>query len=206
MSAVLQLNAYPAGKDSTQSRAVLSGKVTSLVAPGAPIAISAYSITSNVITFTTATQALVANQVVTISGFPTSTFLNGAVLTVSATGLTTTQFEAAFTHANASATEAGIATLYSPIYPALGIPVGNTSGQWSLVSNGGGTEIMPSQNPVPLLGSAFFYSLVGKGLYQYVYDYVNFTLRIYSGGTELSTSAAIVPDTIGFTAEFARAL
>lgn len=73
-------------------------------------AVTSYSITSNVITVETATQNFTAGQTVSLSGFGTSTFLNSVQLVASATGLTTTQFEAPYTHANTSATEAGFAS------------------------------------------------------------------------------------------------
>ena len=69
--------------------------------------VTGYSINSNVVTFTTGAQNLTAGQSVTLSGFPASTFLNGQVVTVSATGLSTTSFQAPLTHANANATEGG---------------------------------------------------------------------------------------------------
>lgn len=78
-----------------------------IVNSNAPVAsITAWSITSNVVTFT-ATNSYVSGQLVNLEGFPTSTFFNGAQCTVSATGLTTSAFECPFTHANGSATEAG---------------------------------------------------------------------------------------------------
>jgi phage tail sheath protein FI len=76
-------------------------------------AISQYSITSNVATFTyTAVSPLTAGEPVTLSGFATSTFFNTQVVVVSATGLTATTFEGDFTHANVPPTpEAGVATV-----------------------------------------------------------------------------------------------
>ena len=65
--------------------------------------ITGYSIASNVITLKTGPQALTAGQSVTLSGFPQSTFLNGQVVVVSATGLTGNTFQAALTHANVAA-------------------------------------------------------------------------------------------------------
>lgn len=80
--------------------------------PTGTVSITAWSITSNVVTFT-ASNSLVAGQTVDITGFPTSTFLNGFPMTVIATGLSGTQFEAnlPLAHANGSATESGIGTL-----------------------------------------------------------------------------------------------
>jgi hypothetical protein len=77
----------------------------------ATVTITAWSITGNVVTFTAA-NALVAGTTGALGGFGTSTFFNGVDVTVSATGLSGTQFEAAFTHANATGTEAGT---FSPL-------------------------------------------------------------------------------------------
>jgi YVTN family beta-propeller protein len=62
--------------------------------------IMGYSISGNVATFTTGPQNLTAGQSVTLSGFPQSTFLNGQVVQVSATGLSGNTFQAPLTHAN----------------------------------------------------------------------------------------------------------
>ena len=72
----------------------------------AAISITAWSITTNVVTFTAA-NSLAAGDIVYLSSFPTSTFFNGQTVTVLATGLSGTAFEANFTHANGSATESG---------------------------------------------------------------------------------------------------
>jgi hypothetical protein len=69
-------------------------------------AITAWSITTNVATFT-ANNSLAVGQSVGLSGFGTSTFFNGTAVTVLPTGLSGTQFTANVTHANGSATEAG---------------------------------------------------------------------------------------------------
>lgn len=84
--------------------------------PGFPAAvnITSWSITGNVASFVTGTQSLVAGQNVALSGFGTSTFFNGSNrLAVSATGLSSTTFQVPFTHANGSATEAGLATTWN---------------------------------------------------------------------------------------------
>jgi hypothetical protein len=68
-------------------------------------AISAYSITSNVITLTYTGSTVDAGMLIVLNGFGTSTFLNGQVITLTST--TSTQMVGNFTHANASATESG---------------------------------------------------------------------------------------------------
>jgi len=79
--------------------------------------ITGYNILNEVITFNAA-NSLVTGQLVTISGFPTSTFLNGQTFTVLAQGLSSTQFEASFTYANVSqTTESGKGTYYGGLTP-----------------------------------------------------------------------------------------
>lgn len=68
--------------------------------------VTAYSINGNVITVVANnTLASGGGQSVTLDGFGTSTFLNGQILTT--ISVTPLMFTAAYTHANAAATEAG---------------------------------------------------------------------------------------------------
>ena len=85
----------------------------------ASIAITGWSITSNVATFTyfTSSACFAAGESVTLSGFGTSTFFNGQTVTILSAGLSGTQFEANFTHANGSATEAGAFNLDVTVTP-----------------------------------------------------------------------------------------
>lgn len=77
---------------------------------GTAATITAFSITSNVVTFTAA-NTFIAGQPVTISGLSTGTYLNSATLTILATGLSSSQFEANFIHANVGNTsDSGTAT------------------------------------------------------------------------------------------------
>ena len=72
--------------------------------------ITSFSITSNVVTFQAANNFL-AGQQVQISGMGAGTYFNGQDLTVLATGLSSTQFECAFTHADVTPTsDSGTAT------------------------------------------------------------------------------------------------
>lgn len=84
--------------------------VTTLSAP-----ITAWSISSNVVTFT-AVNAFVVGSLFSVFGLSAGFFLNGQIFTVAtASG---TQFTATFTHANTSATEAGTA-LTATLNPVL---------------------------------------------------------------------------------------
>lgn len=90
----------------------------SQVAPGAPpsfnssltsnsiASITSWSITSNVVTFQ-ATNSFTVGEIVTIQGLSTGNFMNGVTFTILGTGLSGSQFEVAFNHANTSATESG---------------------------------------------------------------------------------------------------
>lgn len=65
--------------------------------------ITAFSISSNVVTFTAANKFFVGDTV-QIQGLATGTYLNNQTLTVLSSGLSTSQFSANFTHANVGST------------------------------------------------------------------------------------------------------
>jgi hypothetical protein len=97
---------------------------TSNPSTGAAANITSFSITSNVVTFI-APNNFVAGQQVFINGLSVGTYLNGQVLVVLSAGLTSTQFEANFTHTNVgTTTDAGTASpisvngqlLVSPVF------------------------------------------------------------------------------------------
>jgi hypothetical protein len=78
--------------------------------------ITSFSITSNVVTFSAA-NTLQAGQGVSISGLSTGTYLNGRNLIVLSTGLSSSQFEAAVTHANVGPTsDSGLASCCSDTF------------------------------------------------------------------------------------------
>lgn len=90
-------------------------------------------------------------------------------------------------------------------YPANGVPV-----SWGAMvdGNAGGPFIPASSTDVPIPGTPQFYSQIGAAAdgknYSYAYDATHGTLRIFLGGTELTTGNVPAVDTIGFTVEFAR--
>ncbi len=76
--------------------------------------ITAFSITSNVVTFHAA-NSFRGGEKIFVSGLTTGTYLNSNIFTVLPTGLSTTQFECFFTHANVpSTTVLGTATVEPP--------------------------------------------------------------------------------------------
>jgi hypothetical protein len=83
--------------------------------------VTGYNITANVVTvFVAAPNPFLPGQTVTLSGFPTSTFLNGQTLTLLTAGFSTTQFQANFAHANvATTTEGGTVSLPGMVQPGL---------------------------------------------------------------------------------------
>ncbi len=197
----LKVNTYPNGIDNTQRRQVLTG-VATIASPGSAAAgtigaVTAYSITSNVITLTAVNSlATGGGQQVTLSAFPTSTFLNGVNLTV--TSATGTSIVAAFTHANVGATtEAGVFTL-TPQYLTNGIPL-----SWVFTSQESGGSFIPNFSATTPV-DAQFYSLAGNVVDTYLWDPVHATLRIAVSGTEVTTATAVPVDTIGFKAEFVK--
>jgi hypothetical protein len=110
--------------------------------PNKAIEITAWSITSNVVTFTINSNAaganpLIAGNVVTLNGFQFNAssssgqaLFNNQQVTVISTGLSSTQFEANFTHANTSLTEYGFA--YTTTETNVGVSIGpNNSGSLS---------------------------------------------------------------------------
>ena len=94
---------------STAAVPLAPAQFEALLQTSAPVAITEWSISSNVATFTAA-NSFASGESVILSGFPTSTFFNGMAVTVLSSGLSGTQFEANFTHGNGSATEAGTAS------------------------------------------------------------------------------------------------
>ncbi len=107
-------NLSTASPISTQTGPILSS--TTL----APVTITAYSISSNVATFTAANSFSVG-QSVTLNGFPTSTFLNGQTVVVLAGSLSSSVFTANFTNADTMASEVGQG------YPVIAILAGQGS-------------------------------------------------------------------------------
>jgi DNA-binding beta-propeller fold protein YncE len=107
--------------------------------------ITGFSIAGNVVTFT-AQNTLPAGTSVTISGLTIGTYLNGQTLTVLPAGLNSTQFEAAFTHANvASTVDSGTAAISNSTIPVGVRPVWAdlAPGQNELVVANEGTGTTP---------------------------------------------------------------
>jgi hypothetical protein len=93
---------------------------------GTQCTISAYSYSSGILTLTTSTQAYVAGEVVTFSGFTGSLVpLNGLTFSILGTGLTTTQFEISTSLVTGSGSDTGIATPQFN-YPIVASPTGIT--------------------------------------------------------------------------------
>jgi hypothetical protein len=104
---------------------------TSNSVAGSAASITNFSITSNVVTFTAA-NTFIAGQVVAVQGLSTGTYLN-TTLTVLATGLTGTTFEANFTHADVGSTaDTGTAT---PVFAGATVVVSPVFGDALYIKN-----------------------------------------------------------------------
>lgn len=105
ISTTQTLGSATAGIQTVNLGTTVAQSTCGILAGGPIVATTAYSITSNVITIT-GTNSLYQNENIVLSGYGTSTFLNGqSVFVIASTG---TAFTASFTHANVSLTaEAG---------------------------------------------------------------------------------------------------
>ncbi len=120
--AIISLVAYNGNSCLSQGQtAQLVARTYATVAPVVTIPITGYSITNNVATFQTSAQSLSAGQVVNLARFSTGSYFNAQPVTVLATGLSGSSFQAVFTHLNVGLTaDSGTAT-YN------GTPVPNTN-------------------------------------------------------------------------------
>jgi hypothetical protein len=89
-----------------------------------PASITSWSITAGIATFQAA-NAFTAGEVITLSGFGTTTKFNGLVFNVLGAGLSGTQFEVSVQGITGSGTEAGVATPQYT-YPIVASPNGIT--------------------------------------------------------------------------------
>lgn len=165
---------------------------------GQLIAITGWSITSNVVTFTAVnTLTTGGGQVITVQGFTGAyTYLNATFTTNSATATT---ILAPLTHANASGSQQGVAYVQGT-YQTAGIPI-----SYAFVDQLG------RQNPIGTLGPLSvptwitFQTIQGSA-----YNYkINTTvtpnlLLIFSGITQVSDATAITLDAAAFRAEFVK--
>jgi len=108
---------YPVGGDGLAANTSVDPASVTNLGFTQTTSITGYNILNEVVTFNAA-NSLIPGQLVTISGFLTSTFLNGQTFTVLAQGLSSAQFEASFTYANVSqTTESGKGTYYGGMTP-----------------------------------------------------------------------------------------
>jgi hypothetical protein len=142
--------------------------------------VTGYTIANNVITVNVATpNPFTAGASVTLSGFPSSTFLNYQALTVLATGLSTTQFQASLIHGNATSTESATAKV-----------TGLALGLVTFVDFSGDTVLSTPQ----ILANPNYFQLNSSGTEGYV---INAAGSLNFFGTSSPTS--IITSTIGQT-------
>ncbi len=167
----------------------------------APIAITSFQVATDVITFQAAND-LLGSETVTVSGFVSPyTYANGIYALSSATATT---LVAPLTHADAGPITAPATAILTPQYATLGVPLNwNSTG---LLDGTFGGPFLGNWGPaqtLPILAEFFSNGgMTTNPFYQYVYDTTNNTLRIATGGTELSSAGNISPDNIGFEAEY----
>jgi len=148
--------------------------------------ITGLSIASNVVTFTTPTNSLVAGQNVVISGLAVDQYLNGQLLTVLGTGLSSAQFEANFTHANATQPVAsGIATgtLYTRRFEHANVSIDIASPVVTLSDTTGAGAIAI---PTVVGGAVTGITLLSGGS-----GYTSPTVTITGGGTGAIATATV---------------
>ena len=193
-------NDYPKGYDETQRSIYLEGQALPYDSGNALVNITAFSITSNVVTFT-AKNALTTGggQAILVAGFQGAfSYLNGGYTTTSATSTT---IVCSLTHADvASTTTNGLATL-SPNYSTGGLAIGaltTTSGVAKVVAG-----IGPSAATAPkkidfftLKGSAQNYKMNMQTAPPQMLD--------FTGITQATGAAAIPADSIGFKGEWVK--
>ena len=163
-------------------------------ASAAPILITAFAIDTNVLTFTADNDLDTGGgQDITVSGFATSTFLNGVYTVTSATS---TEIVVPLTHGDTTGTEDGQAVL-TPQALTAGLPLTYA------FTNAQGKAI---QLPLGSGAAANWMEVISAvgGAYNYKVDLTVSpqTLKIYNGVTALTDGDDITPDTIWYRAEF----
>lgn len=95
-------------------------------------AITSGVVSSNVATFAGSFTGLTAGTTLDLEGFPTSTFFNGQIVTVLSTGLSPTQFQANFTHADGGGAQAAFALPNNPYSVSVGINGSGGAGPYTI--------------------------------------------------------------------------
>lgn len=181
-------------------KTIIEGQLLPYDSTKALLTISSFSITTNVVTFTTSANTLTGagGDAVLVAGFEGAlAYLNGGYTTASATSTT---FTAALTHANVSTTNVlGLATL-SPNYATGGLALGNF---YSVKS--GNITVVPTIGPMSYPNWVEVNSLLGARQYP-----VNlsvqpaFVLNYSLAGVQATGAAAVPADSIGFRAEYVK--
>jgi hypothetical protein len=194
---LLQVGQYPSGIDRTERSIVLKGNVVPVVTSGTIYTITAFSLTSNVLTLT-ANNALTTGggQVINVSGFPVAyAYLNGTYTTTSATSTT---IVVPLTHANVALTTlVGIATL-TPTYTTGGVPL-----SFAFINYKGVATSVAGIGPLATPKWIDIKTVTGS-LVRYVTNETvsPILVAVYSGITQATDAAAIPFDTAHFRAEF----
>jgi hypothetical protein len=151
--------------------------------PSVQDTVTGYNISGNVLTlYLSGTNPFAVGQSLTLSGFQTSTFLNGQTVTVLSSGYSDSQFQASFTSPDTSATENGLVSLSrpglltfvdfagdtvlttpqilsNPSYLALGA----AGGQGYIINSAGSFNEFSTGNPSTLIASQISQSTLSTG-------------------------------------------
>jgi len=179
-------------------KTILEGQLLPYNSANALIQITAFSITSNVATFTAANSLTTGGgDVIFVAGFEGSlAYLNGSYTTNSATATT---ILVPLTHANVAATSAkGLATL-APNYATSGLALGAFYGLNGAVQGIG--TIGPQSYPVQL----DVFSRSGTRQYPVNINVQPALVLSYTlAGVQATNAAALPGDSIGFRAEYVK--
>lgn len=211
-------NAATSTYTGTDDREAFKSMVSAMVASGARIVelpqgqncridppggvITAFSIASNVVTIQMR-NSLDAGEIVTPQGLSTGTYLNGAPLVVLSTGLSTTQFEATFYHADVSSTsDAGFG-----VAPALEFGTTPyegfvwTAAQGTNGNNGHGFTSAATPMTASISSGPHGTSDSTGPLFQFSYDKsANITSWSLDGSGNLTVNFTAMPGGLTFTA------
>lgn len=201
---LLTVNKFPEGQDMTQRRDCPHGVCAINTVTGTPIAITAFAISSNVITYQ-AVNTLAGTETITVSGFASANSYANATLTL--TSATGTTMVASLTHADVATVTHAASAVLTPQYVTGGLPL-----TWTSMADGNFGGLKPYQStwgPHQTQPKTAHFFSTGGGLttlpgYSYVFDTTLNTLRIFAGATELTNAANITPDVIGFEAEYIK--
>lgn len=190
---------FPMGVDVTVRKTVVLGQVLPYNTSNPVLTITAFSIASNVVTFTCANSLTAGGgQTVNVAGLEGAlAYLNGQYTTASASA---TAFTAALTAANVATTQALALATLTPNYATGGIAIGPFVSLKTGLVQGIGTI-----GPLSVPRFLEVYSLLGTRNYPVNASVQpNLVLSYTLAGVQATNAAALPADSIGFYAEYEK--